>query len=795
MLLKHKLSTFICCMCLILGQIAVSAQPAQNLKLWYDAPAKDWMREALPIGNGYIGVMFFGGIGKEQLQFSEGSLWSGGPHANPTYNYGNRADAWKYLPQVRALIKEGKLQEANALVEQHMTGLSPVKQPGDNTDWGDFGSQQTMGDLFIQIGHGEVPVNNYRRELDIANALGKVSYTIDKTHYQRTYFGNYPKGVMVYHFESSKAEDYEISYTSPQHKSSESFKDNRYTFTGLVPNNKQAFETAYQVISDGQINYADGKVTVKGAKSLTLVHTAATDYQMSYPTYKGNDFKKQVADRLGQAAENTYTALMKEHVADYKRLFDRTAFKLSGKSNTALPTNKRQQVFFEGAEDVGMEELYFQYGRYLMIAASRPGTMPMHLQGKWNNSVNPPWAADYHTNINEQMLYWPAEVTNLAECQEPLIDYIESLVEPGKQSAHDFFRTRGWMVNTMNNAYGYTAINSGLPWGFFPAGAAWLSQHVWEHYAYGLDKRYLEQKAYPIMKEAALFWIDYLSPDEQGYLVSSPSYSPEHGGISGGASMDHQIAWDILNNCVEAAVILGDKSFADSAALVRDRILPPKIGKWGQLQEWREDVDDSTNKHRHVSHLFALHPGRQISPLKTPELAKAAKVSLEARGDEATGWSLGWKVNFWSRLKEGDRALKLYKMVIKPAGADKNESGETTYDGNGSGSYANLLDAHPPFQLDGNMGATAGVAEMLMQSHTGEIELLPALPNIWQSGEMKGLRARGGYTVNLEWEKGQLKQVQIIADKSGSKTILYRGKSKTVDFVAGKKYTLPLKDF
>ena len=562
-----------------------------------------------------------------------------------------------------------------------------------------------------------------------------------------------------------------------------------------MPNNKQAFETAYRIVSDGKVSYQEGKVKVAHAKSLVILHTAATEYTMQYPLYKGNDYEGTVDARLESVKGMTYSSLLKEHIADYSRLFNRVTFKLVGRSNLSVPTNERQKAFFEGDEDSGLEALYFQYGRYLMIAASRPGTMPMHLQGKWNNSVNPPWAADYHTNINEQMLYWPAEVTNLAECHEPLINYIESLVEPGKKSANDFFHTRGWIVNTMNNAFGYTAVNSGLPWGFFPGGAAWLTQHVWEHYAYNGNVDYLRNKAYPIMKEAALFWMDYLSPDERGYLVSSPSYSPEHGGISGGASMDHQIAWDILNNCVEAGKIVGDQAFADSAAAIRDKILPPQIGKWGQLQEWKEDLDDPENKHRHVSHLFALHPGRQISPMKTPDLAEAAKVSLEARGDEATGWSLGWKVNFWSRLKNGDRALKLYKMVIKPAGANKKSSGETNYDGEGSGSYANLLDAHPPFQLDGNMGATAGVAEMLMQSQTGEIALLPALPKAWESGAISGLRARGGFTVSLAWKKGELTKVDVIADQTGPKTIVYQGKSKTIQFVKGKIYTLNVKDF
>jgi alpha-L-fucosidase 2 len=779
-------------MCLCLNKTKAQQE---DLKLWYNEPAKDWMREALPIGNGYMGVMFFGGISEEQIQFSEGSLWSGGPGANPAYNYGNKPDAWKYLKQVRELIKKGDLKRANELVASHMTGAPPAKQAGDNTDWGDFGSQQTMGDLFVRLGHGETNAVNYRRELDIAKAVGKVSYAIGKNQYTRTFFGNYPKGVMVYKFESTIPENYEIIYTTPQQKNKETFHEDVYSFFGQVPNNKQAFETAYRIVSDGKVSYQAGKVKVAHAKSLVILHTAATEYAMQYPLYKGNDYEGTVDARLESVKGMTYSSLLKEHIADYSRLFDRVTFKLVGRSNSAVPTNERQKAFFEGYEDSGLEALYFQYGRYLMIAASRPGTMPMHLQGKWNNSVNPPWAADYHTNINEQMLYWPAEVTNLAECHEPLINYIESLVEPGKKSANDFFHTRGWIVNTMNNAFGYTAVNSGLPWGFFPGGAAWLTQHVWEHYAYNGNVNYLRNKAYPIMKEAALFWMDYLSPDERGYLVSSPSYSPEHGGISGGASMDHQIAWDILNNCAEAGKIVGDQAFADSAAAIRDKILPPQIGKWGQLQEWKEDLDDPKNKHRHVSHLFALHPGRQISPLKTPALAEAAKVSLEARGDEATGWSLGWKVNFWSRLKDGDRALKLYKMVIKPAGANKKSSGETNYDGEGAGSYANLLDAHPPFQLDGNMGATAGVAEMLMQSQTGEIALLPALPKAWESGEISGLRARGGFTVSLAWNEGELTKVDVMADQAGPKTIVYQGKSKTIQFVKGKTYTLNVKDF
>ncbi|OKL40097.1 alpha-L-fucosidase [Pontibacter flavimaris] len=788
--LKSLKRTFLLLSYFILLLLPALAQD-KTLKLWYDKPATDWMREALPIGNGYMGVMFFGGVGEEQLQFTEGTLWSGGPHSSPKYNYGNKPEAWKYLPEIRQLIKEGKLKEANQLVQRHLTGIAPAKLEG-STSWGDYGAQQTMGELYVKPGHGEAAPQNYRRELDLNTATGSVSYQIGKTKYKRLYFGNYPKGVMVYHFTSSRPEKYTITYKTPHPKDEERFENDIYTFRGHVNDNKQAFETAYRIITDGKVTYENGSVQVSGAKSVQLIHTAATDYSWEYPTYKGTDYKSIVAKRLESVKNQPINALLKEHTSDYTSLFNRVALTLEGSENIEVPTNIRQQHYFEGAEDRGMEELYFQYGRYLMISASRPGTMPMNLQGKWNNSTSPPWAADYHTNINLQMLYWPAEVTNLAECHVPLLDYTAALVAPGRQSAKDFFNTRGWIVNTMNNAYGYTAPGWEVPWGFFPGGAGWLAQHLWEHYEYTQDAEYLKKQAYPVMKEAALFWIDYLTPDSSGYLVSSPSYSPEHGGISGGASMDHQIAWDVLNNCIQAAKVLGtDAEFAQQAQQVRDKILPPQIGSWGQLQEWKEDVDDPENKHRHVSHLFALHPGRQISPLETPELAKAAQVSLEARGDEGTGWSLAWKINFWARLKDGDRAHKLYKMVIKPAGGKSTGESFTS----GSGSYSNLLDAHPPFQLDGNMGATAGVAEMLLQSQAGSIELLPALPQVWQAGEVKGLRARGGYTLDIQWKEGKLHRASIKADKDGACSLSYQGKQITIPIVAGKSVKISGKNF
>lgn len=752
-----------------------SAQETSDLELWYNAPATEWMTQALPIGNGYVGAMFFGGIQEEQIQFSEGTLWSGGPDSNPDYNFGIREDAHKRLPEVRNLLKEGKRAEAHKIAQAKFTGVIDTGKQY-NAEFGDYGAQQTMGDLFIKVGHsGEV--SNYKRGLDISNALGKVEYSIGKETYSRTYFGNYPSNTMVYRFESSKKTDYEIRFESPHIKVSQDLKDGIYTFEGKVADNGMPFETKLSLkLSDGKISYKNGVIYIKGAKNVVLLNTSATAYTLNYPTYKGNDYKAANNAILQKWESTTYEDLKNEHITDYSNLFDRVSLNLGEGQQVNIPTNERLMAYDKGSGDNALESLYFQYARYLMISASRPNTMSMHLQGKWNHSTNPPWAADYHSNINLEMIYWPAELTNLSECHIPFLDYIESLVEPGKLAAKEFFDTRGWMVNTMTNAFGYTSPGWGVDWGFFPTGAAWFSQHLWDHYDFTQDKTYLKEKAYPIMKEAALFWIDYLTKDDHGNLVSTPSYSPEHGGISEGASMDHQIAWDILNNCIKAAAVLGiDDEFTAKAQLTRDAILLPKIGSWGQLQEWTEDVDDPKSDHRHVSHLFALHPGNQISTTQTPELAEAARVTLNARGDSGTGWSRAWKMNFWARLNDGNRTHKMLKSLLKPV-ADKSVEMSTA-----GGTYANLLCAHPPFQLDGNMGGASGMVEMLLQSQSGIIELLPALPDAWPEGEVKGLKARGGFELNMQWKDGRIKEASLtgIPNQSGTlkvddKTIVFQ---------------------
>lgn len=765
----------------LLGTIGAHGQTDNALKLWYDQPAESWMTGALPIGNGYMGAMIFGGVEEEHIQFNEETLWTGGKGEWDEYNGGNRENAHKHLPEVRRLLDAGKYDEAHKLANKELTGI--IKKDANAEGWVGFGAYQPFGDIFVKpIQSGTI--TDYRRELDISKAVATISYTADGIDHTRKYFASYPSRTLIFHFENDhpKGIDYVIKQTTVHPNVTIRLEGDQLVMSGSLTNNGMQLESRMLIETDGKKpTFRDGELKIKSAKTITLYLTAATDYTNEYPTYTGRDYKALNKKTIVSVRSKDFDQLLTEHKQDYSNLFSRVDFKLGNAHRNNVPTDQRLRDYASGTEDPYLETLYFQYGRYLLISSSRPGSMPANLQGKWNNLTNPPWASDYHANINIQMIYWPAEITNLPEVHEPLIEYIDKLRPPGRKTAKDFFNADGWIVNTMNNTFGYTAPGWDFPWGFFPGGAAWYGRHVWEHYEFSGDRDYLREKGYPIMKEAALFWLDYLTRDPEGYLVSSPSYSPEHGGISTGAYMDLEIAWDIFNNCIKACDALGDdQEFKTRLIAAKDKLLPLKIGKWGQLQEWKEDVDDPANKHRHVSHLYALHPGNQINTIDTPDLVNAAKVSLNARGDDGTGWSIGWKINFWARLRDGDRSHKLLRRAMQLT----TDAGVNMMDGGGV--YSNLLSTHPPFQLDGNMGATAGMAEMLLQSHAGVVELLPALPKTWATGSIKGLKARGNITVDMEWANGELLYAELRSPQDKEVLVKYGDLEKTILLSANK---------
>lgn len=775
---------------------AVSAGAAVPLKLTYDTPARNWMTEALPIGNGYMGAMFYGTMMADTIQFTEESLWEGGPVKGAmAYDGGNKRGAWKYLAPVRALLDSGLVSEAYALANEQLTGRIDRSgvQPG-GPEFGDYGAQQTFGDLIVRTLPGAVDrsaYTDYKRELDIADAVGTVSYSQGGIDYRTEYWASYPKRVIAAKYSNSAVHGvgYEVMLTTP-HKdiTIRRVGNDRLVLSGRLAGNKLGFEAAVMVRTNGKFVRSPKNsafIGVEGAHYIEVYLSAGTEYKNVYPTYRGGDPKALNKRVLASLDGISYDSLKAEHIRDYRSIFDRLSLDLGMNGQAALFMPERQRQYAAGAYDPALEALFFQWGRYLLISSSRPGSMPANLQGKWNNSTNPPWACDYHMNINQQMIYWPAPLTGMPEVNRPLVDYILSLREPGRVTAREYFNARGWSVHTMNTPLGYTAPGWEFNWGYAPNGAAWLAQHLWEQYAFYPDSAYLRTVAYPVMKELAHFWFDYLTADPRdGTLVSSPSYSPEHGNISVGATMDQEVVWDLLTNILEADRVMpdSDRVFIDSVRSVRERLSPLKVGRYGQLQEWKEDLDDPQDGHRHVSHLFALHPGRQISPLTDPKLANAARRTLVYRGDDGTGWSLAWKINFWARLLDGDQAYKMSRRVLRPSGTGVKMA-------TGGGAYSNLLCAHPPFQLDGNMGYVSGVTEMLLQSQTGTlfapvIDLLPALPTAWPTGSVRGLRARGGFTVDMDWKDGKLTEAKITpsAQSPDQLTVRYRGSERKMSF-------------